>query len=66
MPNDTGRTLLRALEVFRPAFTAPTFAPWMLIMAAWVLGWNGSGSWAPLRHAHDGRAAPCAAQRQAA
>ena len=37
MPDDSGRTLLRALEVFRPAFTASTFARWLLVMAAWVL-----------------------------
>lgn len=37
MPEDSARTLLRALEVFRPAFTAPTFARWLLVMAAWVL-----------------------------
>lgn len=37
MPTDSGRTLLRALEVFRPAFTAPTFARWLLVMAAWLL-----------------------------
>lgn len=37
MPPDTGRTLWRALEVFRPAMTAPTFARWLLLMAAWVL-----------------------------
>jgi hypothetical protein len=34
---DSARTFLRALEVFRPAFTAPTFARWLLLMAAWVL-----------------------------
>lgn len=37
MPDDSARTFLRALEVFRPAFTAPTFARWLLVMAAWVL-----------------------------
>jgi len=37
VPKDIARTFLRALEVFRPAFTAPTFARWMLLMAAWVL-----------------------------
>jgi hypothetical protein len=34
---DTARTLLRTLEVFRPAFTAATFARWLLLMAAWIL-----------------------------
>ena len=37
MPKDSARTFLRALEVFRPAFTAATFARWLLLMAAWVL-----------------------------
>lgn len=37
MPKDSARTLLRALEVFRPEFTAATFARWLLLMAAWVL-----------------------------
>jgi hypothetical protein len=37
VPKDSARTFLRALEVFRPAFTAPTFARWLLLMAAWVL-----------------------------
>ena len=37
MPTDSARTFLRALEVFRPAFTAATFARWLLLMAAWVL-----------------------------
>jgi hypothetical protein len=37
VPKDSARTFLRALEVFRPAFTAATFARWLLLMAAWVL-----------------------------
>lgn len=37
MPADLARTLLRALEVFRPAFTASTFARWLLLCVGWIL-----------------------------
>ena len=37
MPKDAARTLLRSLEVFRPAFRPAAFARWLLVMAAWLL-----------------------------
>lgn len=37
MPTTGARTLLRALEVFRPAFTNATFARWLLLLTAWVV-----------------------------
>ena len=37
MPSDIARTLLRVLEVYRPAFTGPTFARWRLLCVGWIL-----------------------------
>ena len=36
MPSEIGRTLLRTLEVFRPAFTAPLFGRWLLLCLGWI------------------------------
>jgi hypothetical protein len=37
LPKDAARTLLRVLEVFRPAFRPAAFARWLLVMTAWLL-----------------------------
>jgi hypothetical protein len=37
LPKDAARTLLRTLEVFRPAFRPAAFARWLLVMTAWLL-----------------------------
>lgn len=37
MPHGAARTLLRVLEVFRPAFRPAAFARWLLVLTAWLL-----------------------------
>lgn len=36
MPSAIGRTLLRTLEVYRPAFSAALFGRWLLLCVGWI------------------------------